>query len=128
MSTVGTTSHDGSVVHLHVVDLQILHAQSLRLSVSLQVLQENQEELASRLRPSALASSSLDHVSLSVTTDISVVSAESNNVLVGNDVIQVSLGLDQRHSLDGSTDLMSVLEVNGQVRTTGVAAYNDYAD
>ena len=59
VSTVGATSHHGSVVHLDVVDHQVLHVQSLRLAVRLQVVQEHQEELARRLGPSAQIAGSL---------------------------------------------------------------------
>lgn len=122
VSTVGATSHHGSVVHLDVVDHQVLHVQSLRLSVGLQVVQEHQEELARRLGPSAQIAGSLHQVALGVTTDRSVVSAERNHVLVGDHVVEVLLGLHQGHSLDGSTHLMSVLEVDGQVGTASEAA------
>ena len=126
MSTVGAASHDGSLVDRNVVDHQILHIESLSLSISLEVVQEHQEELASSLGPSADIAGSLDHMALSVTTNRAVVSAEGNGVLVGNNVVEVLLSLHQGHSLDGSTDLVSVLEVNGQVGTTGKAAYNNY--
>ena len=110
------------MVHLDVVDHQVLHVQSLRLSVGLQVVQEHQEELARRLGPSAQIAGSLHQVALGVTTDRSVVSAERNHVLVGDHVVEVLLGLHQGHSLDGSTHLMSVLEVDGQVGTASEAA------
>ena len=126
MSTVGAASHDGGLVDSDVVDHQILHVESLGLSVSLEVGQEHQEELASSLGPSADISGSLDHMALSMATNGSVISAEGNGVLVGNNVVEVFLSLHQGHSLDGSTDLVSVLEVNGQVGTTGKAAYNNY--
>ena len=126
MSTVGAASHDGSLVDRNVVDHQILHIESLGLSVSLEVGQKYQEELASSLGPSADIAGSLDHMALGMTANGSVVSAEGNGVLVGNNVVEVLLSLHQGHSLDGSTDLVSVLEVNGQVRTTSKAAYNNY--
>ena len=110
------------MVHLDVVDHQVLHVQSLRLSVRLQVVQEHQEELARRLGPSAQIAGSLHQVALGVTADRSVVSAERNHVLVGDHVVEVLLGLHQGHSLDGSTHLVSVLEVDGQVGTASEAA------
>ena len=61
-------------------------------------------------------------MALGVTTDRSVVSTERNHVLVGDHVVEVLLGLHQGHSLDGSTHLMSVLEVDGQVGTASEAA------
>ena len=61
-------------------------------------------------------------MALGVTADRSVVSAERNHVLVGDHVVEVLLGLHQGHSLDGSTHLVSVLEVDGQVGTASEAA------
>ena len=106
-----------------MADRQVLHVQTLRLSVRLQVVQQHQEELARSLRPAALIPRSLDRVTLRMATDTSVVASERNSLLVGNHIVQVSLRLQQRHVLDRSTYLASVLEVHGQVRTTGLAAY-----
>ena len=106
-----------------MADRQVLHVQTLRLSVRLQVVQQHQEELARSLRPAALIPRSLDRVTLRMATDTSVVASERNSLLVGNHIVQVSLRLQQRHVLDRSTHLASVLEVHGQVRTTGLAAY-----
>ena len=122
VSTVGAASHDGGLVDGDVVDHEILHVHSLGLSVSLEVVEEHQEELASSLGPSTDVSGSLDHMALSMTTDGAVVSAEGDGVLVSNNVVEVLLSLHQGHSLDGSADLVSVLEVNGQVGTTSEAA------
>ena len=65
-------------------------------------------------------------MTLGMTTNTTVVAGEGDGLLVGNNVVEVLLSLHQGHSLDGSTDLVSVLEVNGQVRTTSKAAYNNY--
>ena len=123
MSAVGATTHHGSLVHLHMADAKVLHVQTLRLTVGLQVVQKHQEELAGSLGPSALISRSLDGVSLGVTTNTAVEAGEGDSLLVGNHVVKVLLGLEQRHVLDGSTHLVSVLEVHSQVRTAGLAAY-----
>ena len=123
MSTVGTTSHDGSVVDLNVRDLEIVDVKTLSFTVSLQVVDEDEEELASSFRPSALVTGSLDEVTLSVTTNTTVVAGEGNSSLVGNDVIEISLSLDQRHVSDGTTDFASVLEVDSEVGTTSLTTY-----
>ena len=123
VSAVGATTHHGSLVHLHMADTKVLHVQTLRLTVGLQVVQKHQEELAGSLGPSALISRSLDGVSLGVTTNTAVEAGEGDSLLVGNHVVKVLLGLEQRHVLDGSTHLVSVLEVHSQVRTAGLAAY-----
>ena len=106
-----------------MADAKVLHVQTLRLTVGLQVVQKDQEELAGSLGPSALISRSLDGVSLGVTTNTAVEAGEGNSLLVGNHIVKVFLGLEQRHVLDGSTHLVSVLEVHSQVRTAGLAAY-----
>ena len=123
MSAVGATAHHGSLVHLHMADAKVLHVQTLRLTVGLQVVQKDQEELAGSLGPSALISRSLDGMSLSVTANTAIEAGERNSLLVGNHVVEVLLGLEQGHVLDGSTHLVSVLEVHSQVRTTRLAAY-----
>ena len=121
VSAVGATTHHGSLVHLHMADTQVLHVQTLRLSVGLQVVQKDQEELAGSLGPSALVSRSLNGVRLGVTADTTA--GERHGLLVGNHVVEVLLGLEQRHVLDSSAHLVSVLEVHSQVRATGLAAY-----
>ena len=123
VSAVGATTHHGSLVHLHMADTQVLHVQTLRLSVGLQVVQKDQEELAGSLGPSALVSRSLNGVRLGVTADTTVEAGERHGLLVGNHVVEVLLGLEQRHVLDSSAHLVSVLEVHSQVRATGLAAY-----
>ena len=72
MSAVGATTHHGSLVHLHMADAKVLHVQTLRLTVGLQVVQKDQEELAGSLGPSALISRSLDGMSLSVTANTAI--------------------------------------------------------
>ena len=124
MSTVCTTAHHRGMVHLHMLDLQVLNAQTLRLSVCLQVVEEHQEELAGSLRPSALITRGLHHMTLSVATNTAVVASERYSRLVSNDVVQIALSLDQRHTLDRSAHLMCILEVHRQVRAAGSAAYS----
>lgn len=123
MSTVGTTSHHGSVVDLHMRDLEILHIQTLRFTVRLQVVQEHQEELASSFRPSALITRSLDKMTLGMTTHTSIVASEGNSLLVSNHVVEITLSLDQRHVADGTTDFTGILEVNSEVGTTSLTTY-----
>ena len=123
MSTVGTTSHDGSVVDLNVRDLEIVDVKTLGLTVSLQVVDKNEEELASSFGPSALVTGSLDEVTLSVTTNTTVVAGEGDGLLVGNNVVEILLSLDQRHMSDGTTDFASILEVDSEVGTASLTTY-----
>lgn len=123
MSTVGTTSHDGSVVDLNMGDLEVLSVKTLSFTVSLQVGEENEEELASSLRPSALVTRSLHHVSLGMTTNTTIVTSESNSLLVSDNVIEITLSLDEGHTTNGTAHFTSVLEVNGEVGTASLTTY-----
>ena len=123
VSAVGAASHHGSLVHLHVGQLQVLHRQTLRLAVGLEVVQQHQEVLAGSHGPSALIAGGLDGVALSVATHTAVVASERDGLLVGDDIVQIALSLHQRHASDGVTDFASVLEVHREVRTTSLAAY-----
>lgn len=123
VSAVGAASHHGSLVHLHVGQLQVLHRQTLRLAVGLEVVQQHQEVLAGSHGPSALIAGGLDGVALSVATHTAVVASERDGLLVGDDIVQIALSLHQRHASDGVTDFASVLEVDREVRTTSLAAY-----
>ena len=123
MSTVGTASHHGGVIDLDMRDLEILHVKTLGFTVSLEVVEEDKEELASSFGPSALVTGSLDEMTLGVTTNTTVVASEGNGTLVGNNVVEILLSLDQRHVSDGTTDFTSVLEVDSEVGTTSLTTY-----
>ena len=123
VSTVGAASHHGGVVHLDVRQLQVLHSQTLRLAVGLEVVQQHEEVSASSLGPSALVAGSLDGVTLGVTTHTAVVACKGDRLLVGDNVVEIALSLHQGHALDGTTHFASVLEVDSEVRTTSLAAY-----
>ena len=107
-------------------DLEIVHVQTLGFTVRLEVVEEDKEELASSFGPSALVTGSLDEMTLSVTTHTTVVTSEGDGTLVSNDVVEISLSLDQRHVSDGTTDFTSVLEVDSEVGTTSLTTYEDY--
>ena len=123
MSTVSTTSHNRSVVDLDVGNLKILDIKTLGFTVSLQVVYEDEEELASSFRPSALVTRSLDKMTLGMTTNTTVVAGEGDGLLVGNNVVEILLSLDQRHMSDGTTDFASILEVDSEVGTASLTTY-----
>ena len=123
MSTVSTTSHNGSVVDLNMGNLKILDIKTLGFTVSLQVVYEDEEELASSFGPSALVTGSLDEMTLGVTTNTTVVAGEGDGLLVGNNVVEIFLSLDQRHMSDGTTDFASILEVDSEVGTASLTTY-----
>ena len=114
------------MIDLDMRDLEILHVKTLGFTVSLEVVKEDKEELASSFGPSALVTGSLDEMTLGVTTNTTVVASEGNGTLVGNNVVEILLSLDQRHVSDGTTDFTSVLEVDSEVGTTSLTTYKDY--
>lgn len=118
VGTVSSSSQLGSLVGLDVVDNQGLNIESLHFGVGLGVLQEVQQEATRLLGPSSLGGSI--SLGLSVSSDTVDKSSEGDGVLVGNDVLQVGLGASQGESLDGLAGLAGVLEVNTQVRATGL--------
>ena len=94
MSTISTTSHNRGMVYLNMADLQVLDIKTLSFTISLQIVDKNKEELASSFRPTALVTGSLDAVTLGMTTNTTIVTSKSNSLLVGNDIIKITLSLD----------------------------------
>ena len=62
-------------------------------------------------------------MTLGMTTNTTVVAGEGDGLLVGNNVVEILLSLDQRHMSDGTTDFTSVLEVDSEVGTTSLTTY-----
>ena len=58
---------------------------------------------------------------LSLAADLARVSAEGDDLLLGDDVTEVGLGAGESHALDGGGSLSGVLEVNTEVNTSGHA-------
>ena len=123
MSTVGAASHHGGVIDLDMRDLEILHVKTLGFTVSLEVVEEDKEELASSFGPSALITRSLDKMTLGMTTNTTVVTSKGDGLLVGNNVVKILFSLDQRHVSNGTTHFTSVLEVDCEVGTTSLTTY-----
>ena len=58
---------------------------------------------------------------LSLAADLARVSAEGDDLLLGDDVGEVSLGAGESHALDGGGSLSGVLEVHAEINTSGLA-------
>ena len=58
---------------------------------------------------------------LSLAADLARVSAEGDDLLLGDDVTEVGLGAGEGHALDGGGSLSGVLEVDTEVNTSGHA-------
>ena len=62
-------------------------------------------------------------MTLGMTTNTTVVAGEGDGLLVGNNVVEILLSLDQRHMSDGTTDFASILEVDSEVGTASLTTY-----
>lgn len=131
---------DGDVRDEETVDIELLV-----LGVGLGVLQQVQDVLAALPGPSALSgllyipkkkdkrcflfamSSCLlfvyvELLDLSLAADLARVSAEGDDLLLRDDVGEVSLGASESHALDGSSSLSGVLEVHTEINTSCLAS------
>ena len=110
MGTVGAATHLRGLINLDVLDDNLVQGESLALSITLGILEETQEEMATLLGPSSLRHT--PNLSLSTTTNSTAEAAERYGLLVLHDVLQEALGLEELHALDGHSRLMGVLEMN----------------
>ena len=62
-------------------------------------------------------------MTLGMTTNTTIVAGEGDGLLVGNNVVEILLSLDQRHMSDGTTDFASILEVDSEVGTASLTTY-----
>ena len=58
---------------------------------------------------------------LCLAADLARVSAEGDDLLLGDDVGEISLSAGESHTLDGSSSLSGVLEVHAEINTSGLA-------
>ena len=58
---------------------------------------------------------------LSLAADLARESAEGDDLLLRDDVGEVSLGSDESHALDSGGGLTGVLEVDTEINTSGLA-------
>jgi len=118
--SVRASATNGCLLDLDVVHLQGIEVETLVLGVGLGVFEEVQQELRAFLGPASLRSKVV-LLSLRIATNTTGITTERDSLLLLNDVLQETLGLLQRQTLDGSSSLAGILEVNSKVRTTGLA-------
>jgi hypothetical protein len=82
------------------------------LSIGLSIFQEVLDELNRLNRVTSLSSSVGVHLGMSRPANTTIEATERNAVLVVHNVVQVSLGPTQRHSLDGHSGFSCVLCCN----------------
>jgi len=116
---VGSPPHLGSAVHLDVLNDQVVGVKTLVLSVALGILEHVEQELGRLHGPPAL-SGSMDLVGLGMPSNSSHETPERDDLLLGDDVLEVLGGPVKGHGLDGLGCLPCVLEVNPQVGALGL--------
>ena len=146
MSTVGSSALFLSTLDLEVSQLQSIHVESLdlwkqkhsqqqvsqttktqtNLSVAFEVLQQTNDSLNRLLGPSAL--SGVVDLGLRVSPNTASEAAERDGGLVVKDLLQVLLSLAEVHSSQSHDGFASVLEVDAQVRPTGLGRLGGVVD
>merc|ERR1712130_282423 len=106
--------HLGGTVHLDVLNDQVVGVKTFVLGVALGILEHVEQELCRLHGPPAL-SGSMDLVGLGMSSNSSHETPERDDLLLGDDVLEVLGGPVKRHSLDGLGCLPCVLEVIPQV-------------
>jgi len=119
VSTVCPPPHLGCSVDLDVLDDQRVDVQTLVLGIAFSVLEKLEQELSTLLGPSTLGV--VPGLGLSLASDASVEPAEGNALLLHHDILEEAHSLADMHVLDGLSSLTSVLEVDPQVGTPGLA-------
>merc|ERR1719429_388044 len=112
---VGPPPHLGGTVHLDVLNDQVVGVKTLALGI----LEHVEQELCRLHGPSAL-SSSMNLVGLGVPSYSSHETPEGDDLLLGNDILEVLGGPVKGHGLDGLGCLPCVLEVHPQVGALGL--------
>ena len=108
VGTVHSSPHLGSSVDQNVVDNQVIGIKTLKFSIGLCVLQQVEEELGRLLWPTTLIGS--EDFGLSMSANASIEPAERNDLLLGNDVLQVGDSPVEVHLFDGLSSLTGVLQ------------------
>jgi len=118
VSTESSATLSGGLVDNNVGDEKLLSVQALDLSVALSVLQQVNNEVGRLNGPTGLCG--LERLGLSSAANTTVVAAEGNGLLVLLDVTEVRESLAQLHASDSSSYFTSVLEMNTEIRTSGL--------
>ncbi len=118
MSAVGAAAQNWGLVDLNVRNVQLFNIEALNLSVALSVLQEIQQEAARLFGPATLSTANFELLSHSLATNASVEATERNDILVLDDIVQISLSTLQAVALEGNGSFTSVLLTLQSVRKT----------
>lgn len=118
VSSVSSSSHLGGLVDLDVGDDQLGGVQALGLSVGLSVDQEVLDETHRLLGPSTEGGTVL--LGLASSADGRVESSEGDDIVVGQNSLEVSEGLVNVLTVDSLGGLSGVLERDTEVVTLGL--------
>lgn len=121
VGTVGSSAAGDSALSESVGDDTSVDIEFLALSVSLEVDEEFTNDLDGLLWPSSLLV--LEFFQHGVSASGTIEPSEWNNLLVLEDILQVSNGALDAQSLDGTSNFVSVLEVSSEVSNLALGGY-----
>jgi len=121
VGAVGPSTASNGALDGDVADDALLRVESLSLSVALEVKEEFADGLCGLFGPSTVAPLVLS--SLGVSSDVLVVPAEGNNLLVGKHTLHVLDCSWNSHAFNVSCSFKGVLKVCSQVRNLGFGGF-----
>lgn len=111
VSPVGTTASLCSSINSDVIDGEVLKV--FRIGIGFKVVDQSEDGLDGLFGPSTEGLAELS--SLSGSTDTAEVGGVGDATSVGEDILEVLLGLGDSQSLDGLRGLVGILVMNSQV-------------
>ena len=121
MSTESSSAAIDSALDCNVANDALLGVESLSLSIALQVDKQFFDSLARLFGPSSLSKSPF--FGLSTSSSTSFVFGEGDTSSVIENFIQILFGFFNKHSTDGLSGLVGVLEMNSKVESVSAASY-----
>ena len=109
VSTVSATTVLGSLVDNDAGDVKLFNVQTLSFSIGFSILEQVSNELDRLDGPATLGG--LELLNLGSTTNTTVKVTERNSFLVFVNILQVGVSLAQLQALNGSGNLVGVLEL-----------------
>lgn len=122
VSSVGSSATADGALHNGMSDHALLDIKTTRLRVGNEVLEELKHGLHGFLGPSTNATRSLEFFSLSMSSSVSHVSLEWDDLLVLKNVLHVLDGFLELEALDGAGSLVSVLVVSSEIGNSGLGS------
>ena len=121
MGSVGSSSAFHGLVDSDVFNDEIINIQSLGLGIGNSVLEKGENMSARLFGPSSLSKSPF--FGLSTSSSATFVFGEGDTSSVIENFIQILFSFFNKHSTDGLSGLVGVLEVNSKVESVSAAGY-----